>query len=161
MIAVSVAGAAESRNRLGRECGNVTFATQVCLWQCYRERQDTNNHGLQHQSQRSTSQLLLLPLRYCHEYTFSDIPTNIFCSEVRWEIHREPQSQQCPEADRGKIYKISFLASWDAIEPGLVTEWVSDSKNRVDWCDPGERRYLLRTGNIQFRKRARTSSILN
>ena len=45
-----------------------------------------------------------------------------FCSEVRWEIHREPQSQQCPEADRGKIYKISLLASWDAIEPGLVTE---------------------------------------
>ena len=36
---------------------------------------------------------------------------------------------------------IIFLASWDAIEPGLV----SDSKNRVDWCDPGEWRYLLNT----------------
>ena len=24
-----------------------------------------------------------------------------------------------------------------------VSEWVSNSKNRVDWCDPGEWRYLL------------------
>ena len=35
---------------------------------------------------------------------------------------------------------IIFLASWDAIEPGLV----SDSKNWLDWCDPGEWRYLLK-----------------
>ena len=31
----------------------------------------------------------------------------------------------------------------------LVSQWVSqslsDSKNRVDWCDPGEWRYLLKT----------------
>ena len=26
-----------------------------------------------------------------------------------------------------------------------VTEWVSHSKNRVDWCDPGKWRYLLKT----------------
>ena len=37
-----------------------------------------------------------------------------------------------------------FLASWDAIEPGLVTLSFSHSKNRVDWCDPGEWRYLLK-----------------
>ena len=39
-----------------------------------------------------------------------------------------------------------FLASQDALEVIVsVSEWVRDSKNRVDWCDPGEWRYLLRT----------------
>ena len=42
-----------------------------------------------------------------------------------------------------------FLASQDALEVMLVSQWVSqslsDSKNRVDWCDPGEWRYLLKT----------------
>ena len=40
----------------------------------------------------------------------------------------------------------SFLASQDALEVIVsVSQSVSDSKNRVDWCDPGEWRYLLRT----------------
>ena len=43
------------------------------------------------------------------------------------------------------ISKYFFLASQDALEVMLVSESVSDSKNRVDWCDPGEWRYLLKT----------------
>ena len=39
-----------------------------------------------------------------------------------------------------KVFLI-YLASWDAIEPGSL----SDSKNWLDWCDPGEWRYLLKT----------------
>ena len=38
-----------------------------------------------------------------------------------------------------------FLASQDALEVMLVSQWVTDSKNRVDWCDPGKWRYLLMT----------------
>ena len=35
-----------------------------------------------------------------------------------------------------------FLASQDALEVMLVSQWVTDSKSRVDWCDPGKWRYL-------------------
>ena len=31
-----------------------------------------------------------------------------------------------------------FLASQDALEVMLVSQSVTDSKNRVNWCDPGE-----------------------
>ena len=44
---------------------------------------------------------------------------------------------------------VPFLASQDALEVMLVSEWVSQwvshSKKQVDWCDPGEWRYLLKT----------------
>ena len=45
------------------------------------------------------------------------------------------------------LQRWSFLASWDAIEPELVSESVSQSVrllNRLDWCDLGEWRYLLK-----------------
>ena len=35
-----------------------------------------------------------------------------------------------------KITNEDFLASWDAIEPGLVSNWVT-LLNWLDWCDPG------------------------
>ena len=42
-----------------------------------------------------------------------------------------------------QTHTFSFLASWDAIEPGLVSQWVT-LLNRLDWCDPGEWRYLMK-----------------
>ena len=34
------------------------------------------------------------------------------CSEVQWETHGEPQSQQCTEADRGEINEwVEFLTT--------------------------------------------------
>ena len=47
-----------------------------------------------------------------------------------------------------KLLKRGFLASQDALEVMLVSEWVSESVtllNWVDWCDPGKWRYLLKT----------------
>ena len=45
-----------------------------------------------------------------------------------------------------KVSFLWFLASQDALEVIVwVSEWVRHSKNRVDWCDPGEWRYLLKT----------------
>ena len=38
---------------------------------------------------------------------------------------------------------VFFLASWDAIEPGLVSEWV-DVMNRLNWCDSGEWRNVMK-----------------
>ena len=49
--------------------------------------------------------------------------------------------------DGGKITKLFFSftrRSWSDVSE-IVSESVSDSENRVDWCDPGEWRYLLRT----------------
>ena len=83
------------------------FDTQVCLWQCDWEGGKPNNNGVQHKSQRDSGQLLFFPL-WLHFHTFSFPPWHIDtffdCSEVQRETDWEPQSQQCTEADRGKIF---------------------------------------------------------
>ena len=70
-------------------------------------------------------------------------------TDVEWTQAVIAISRAEPRVTAGTDFMLRFfLASWDAIEPGLVSQSVSavsDSKNRVDWCDPGEWRYLLKT----------------
>ena len=56
----------------------------------------------------------------------------------------EVASQHSATFPVDQIKRKTFLASWDAIEPMWLTESVR-LLNRLDWCDPGEWRYLLKT----------------
>ena len=84
------------------------------------------------------------------------------CSRGFSQVQKTGEEQQCQWSamPQLKIFRrwiclaqrrgFQFLASQDALEVIVsvsqsVSESVSDSKNRVDWCDPGEWRYLLRT----------------
>ena len=66
--------------------------------------------------------------------------------DIKYDIPVGHEGHEGHEGHKGhEGHHVLYLASWDAIEPGLLTQSVSDSKNRVDWCDPDEWRYLLKT----------------